>query len=156
MNKNCLAVLYFPHVHHVPYFQNLHMWNIFSSWKKYSEPHHLYKMHISLNYLFYLSHIEWEAYSHALGHKVRPFFRPLRTCHKIDFIKVLDNSFQDMIYDSVCWNWSRNSDNHLSTFDLQKLCQKTTIKDKHRNSNLFHQSRAESWNKRSFNSWPGI
>lgn len=149
--------LSFKHVHHAPFFQNLHMSKTFSSWTNFPKPHNLYKMHITLNHLFCLSHFEWAAYTHVPRHKARLVFHHLRNCHQIDFINALDDSFRTMIYDAVCWNWSRNADSHLSTFNFQSsVTKETIIEDKLVNLNLFHHSCVGSWDKTCFASRPGI
>lgn len=45
---------------------------------------------------------------------------------------------------------------YLPLISRSSVRKSTTIEDKHLNSNLFHHSCGESWNKRSFNSRPGI
>lgn len=45
---------------------------------------------------------------------------------------------------------------YLPLISRSSVWKETIIEDKHRNSNIFHHSHAESWNKRSFNSRPGI
>lgn len=123
---------------------------------KFRAPY-VYKMHISLNHLFCLSHIE-EKHTHMhsdtkwdLSSIIWEFVT------KLTLSSYLIIAFK-LWYMTQCVGTEAGTLTtiYLPLISRSSVRKETIMEDKHINSNLFHHSCAESWNKRSFTSRPGI